>query len=215
MLEDLATIEDGHVRPRPAPRNQTQFDPAGFTWSLTSVRETGVSAYLYAAMTARLPQRTLPLPESASALIATLVSATVPPAGQSTVRTVRTWLDYIATWSYEAVSYRLKAAGQVNQVPFMIRRGVYHEPTNPQFDFAGIRIAHDLGSAYAKMCTADVVLAAMLSIAGLLDEVLVYPEKAPACRQRLTQFISDLPEPFAALIREVKGALDGKVLAAR
>jgi hypothetical protein len=138
------------------------------------------------------------------------------PPGDADIRPVRTWLDYISIWAYEAVSYRLLAAGQIRQTPFVFKRhGVYHEPTDPKYDIAGIRIAHDLGAAWMKPPTGDVVLGALLSIAGLLDHVLVYPEKAPACRDRLAHLISDLPPALTTLVREAKAALDGKVLAAR
>ncbi len=189
ILEEVATIDDGHVHPGKAPRAEPVLATDGRIYrGWTPVRESPLTAYLYAALT----------------------------ADNANQRTVRTWLDYIALWAYEAAARRLAVDGKVRQVPFMLRRGTYQEPTDVKYDIAGVRIAHTLGTAaWKKTPRCDVVLAALLSIAGLLDDILVYPDTAGMCRDRLTTLISELPPPLKALVKEAKAALDGKVLAAR
>lgn len=217
MLEGLATIVDGQVQPLTPPSTHPILGNDGRIYpGWSPVSQTPVAAYLHAAMV-HGDRSQAPRTQHKPSDDGTLLTTWKRPAGDGPqrLRTVRTWLDYIAIWAYDVVSLRLVNAGQVTQVPFIVKRGIYHEPTHPQYDLAGIRIAHDLSSRWVTPSTGDIVLAALLSLAGLLDEVLVYPERANACRKRLATLISDLPDAYTTLVREAKAALDGKVLAAR
>ncbi|RJL23041.1 GOLPH3/VPS74 family protein [Bailinhaonella thermotolerans] len=130
---------------------------------------------------------------------------------------VRTWLAYLAQDAAEGVGARLQDAGLVQRVEsrVLFRTRVRYEATEfAKGAWPSLRLTMLL-SEHQPMSLPDMLLAALVDAAGLLDHVLFEPEQRAPAREYLTTLTAALPPALRGLAGHVSAAVGSAVMTYR
>jgi hypothetical protein len=130
---------------------------------------------------------------------------------------IRVWLAYLAESAVESVAQRLAVAGRVERVAqrrFGRSRVLYLPVDANDAAWPEVRLARQLTDA-EPMPEPDVVLAALVAAAGLIEHVLYLPETRADALVHLRRVVSGLRPSLYQLVAHTESAVGDAVLAPR